>query len=1158
MRGAAGPWALAVGILVCGGVLPCAQGQSQRSVPAISTSAPAQVPSTAGGRLHGFVRSGKIPLPGVTVTAQNTLTGKRYSTVTDINGTWSMTIPQDGRYVIRTEFAAFAADSQEALLNATGRDRTLDFELMLASRAAATEQLQARAGAAAGQGAGDEGFQQMDGSGAESLSLSSALGEGTDTGTGAAGDAGAALPSIAGNSDFSDDSVAVSGQSGQVSPMAGVNIAELRDQMQAMRAQNGGQMPAGGLFGGGPFGGGGGFGGGFGSPMAGGPGGFRGGGRFGGGGGGRGNFRGFNPGQPHGAIFWEGTNSAVNAEPFALAGQHQVQPANGTNRFGATFMSAPYIPGLTKPSGKDTMFLSLSGNRGSTPEDYYATLPTDAERGGDFSASGLPPIFDPASGRQFSYAGTPNVIPPTQIASQAKALLEYYPQPNLAGGAGVNNYNYHLLTTAQSNTTMFGARYMRSLGANATQPGMGRFGGFGGRRGGANQGLRQSVNFNYNWSHAASDLVNIFPQLGGKRSADSYSLQVGYVVGYHAVTSISTVRWNRSNGQTTNFFTNGAVDPAAQAGVVVPNDVPLNYGLPDITLSNLQGLTQTQPSFSISQTISLSEILSYRKGKHNMRFGGDYRRVHHDFLAGSNPTGSFTFTGWFTEDAARSQRTGSPMADFLLGYPLSTSINSSLAKSYLRDNVLDGFAQDDWRAKSYLTLVYGIRYEYFAPYTELHGHLAEVATNPSQEFTSQTEVVSGAPGYPKGLVYPYYKAFSPRVGFALRVPKLKQTVVRGGFGTNYTVGEYGSFANLMAHQPPFTNEQTNNEVSPGGQIVGACDQIALPACFTSGFPAPAVVGNYAIDPHYGMPYVEVWNLDVQKTLPWAVVLNVGYNGSKGNHLDIASAPRALPDSPSTDPTNLAFTYDQAVAFSKFEAGTVRVFKRLSGGMAMSAYYQFAHAIDNAGAVGSVAGVSAQNWQDLGAEEGNSSAEPRQRVSGNYVYELPFGQDKHWATSGVPSHILEGFSISGDFTFASGTYLSPGFEPSAQGVTCGNAGAVRPNLVAGAPVAGPESLRQWFNTSAYAAPSATPGYCNYFGNAPRNSIEGPGTVENNMALSKTMQLGDTRSMELRATMSNVFNTVQYSGVDTTFGSPTFGQVNSTGQMRQFQFTARFRF
>jgi hypothetical protein len=346
------------------------------------TSAADGQPAITGGKLHGHVKSGAIPLPGVTITAQNTLTGKRYSTTTDVTGAWSLAIPQNGRYVIRTQFAAFAQGAQEAVLNATSQDRTVDFQLMLASRAA---QQQQREDAQTGQVA--QAIRQMAANGAQSLNLINALSENTDTQAGAAGASGAALPSIAANSDFSDQSVAISGQSGSVSPMAGVDMDRLRDGIETMRAQNGGNFDGG--LGGGLFGGGG-FGGGFG------PGGFGGG--FGGGrGGGRGNFRGFNPGQPHGAVFWMGSNSALNAEPFSLHGQSQEQPASGTNRFGLTFMSAPYIPGLTKPSGKDTVFLTLSGSRSSSPLDEYATVPTDAERAGDFSAAGLPTIFDAAA-----------------------------------------------------------------------------------------------------------------------------------------------------------------------------------------------------------------------------------------------------------------------------------------------------------------------------------------------------------------------------------------------------------------------------------------------------------------------------------------------------------------------------------------------------------------------------------------------------------------------------------------------------------------------------------------------------------------------------------------------------------------------------------------
>jgi hypothetical protein len=1065
----------------------------------------------AGGKLHGVVKSGNTPLPGVTVTAQNTLTGKRYSTTTDITGAWSMNIPQNGRYVVRTQFAAFAPGSQEAVLNAANRDQTVSFALILASRAAELEQQQTRQA-----GSQEQAIRQLAANGAQNLSLMSALETGADTQAGSAGVGGAELPSIAANSDFSGDSVAISGQSGQVSPLAGVDMDRLRDTIETIRAQNGGQGgPGGGLFGGGPGGGdfgGGGFGGG------------PGGGGFGGGR--RGNFRGFDPAQPHGAIFWIGSNSAINAQPFSLRGQSQEQPPSGTNRFGITFMSEPYLPHLTKPSGKDTVFFTLSGTRSSNPSDMYATVPTDAEKAGDIS-------------------GLAHISP----VPEAVALLKYFPEPNLPGDV----QNYHLLTTAQSNTTQAGIRYLRGLGKNATLPG-GR-GGFGGGRRSQSQGLRQSINFNYNWSHSAADDINIFPQLGGKTSSDANSVQAGYTVGYKKVTSIFSANWNRSTSQAANFFTNVS-DIATESGILGPdgaalNSSPLNYGLPNVTLSNITGLNEQQPNFFTAQTISLSETLSWIHGKHNLRFGGDYRRVHRDFLGGSNSTGTFYFTGAFS---------GSSLGDFLRGEPQETSIDSAIAKSYLRDNVTDVYAQDDWRVRPNLTVNYGVRYEFFAPYTEKYGHMAFVDTNPGAAFTGVSEVVAGGNGQfsgslPSSLVHPFRTAVAPRLGLALRLPR--QTVLRAGYGINYTQGQYATFATTMAHQPPFANEQTNT-----------CPSTA-PNCLSlaNGFPAPAVTGDYALDPRYKLPYVQAWNIDVQKALPWNVVMNLGYNGSRGSHLDDTIAPRSSPTSPNTnyDPATglpiALFNYEQAEAFSKFNAGTLRLNKRLTSGIALGANYQYSHSIDDAGSVGGTSTVVAQNWQDLAAEEGNSSFDVRHKVSGTYLYELPFGKDKRWVTTGTGSHILEGFSVSGSFTFATGTPLTPSYQAATASVQCGTAGSLRPDLT-GVPVtAGAGSLQEWFNPAAYQAPvTADPVRypCATIGSAPRNSIAGPGTIQNNMSLSKTMQLGDTRSLEFRGTANNVFNTVQYSGVDTNVVSPSFGQVVSTGSMRAFQFTARFRF
>jgi hypothetical protein len=314
-----------------------------------------------------------------------------------------------------------------------------------------------------------------------------------------------------------------------------------------------------------------------------------------------------------------------------------------------------------------------------------------------------------------------------------------------------------------------------------------------------------------------------------------------------------------------------------------------------------------------------------------------------------------------------------------------------------------------------------------------------------------------------------------------------------------------------------------------------------------------------LNPNYGLPYVMAWNIDLQKTLPLQMVLNLGYNGARSNHLDVKLAPRALPTSTGTDPSDLLFTYEEAEAYYKNNQATVRLNKRLQHGVSLGANYQYGHAIDNASSVNGSGGSVVQDWQDLAAQEGHSVLDVRHQVSGTYLFELPFGPDKLWVTSGVGSHILEGFSVSGTFTFATGGWISPSFEPTAQSVECGNTSGLRPNLVPGQSVtAGGGSLRRWFNTAAYAPPSATSGFCNYFGSAPRDSIKGPGTVQNNMALSKTMNMGETRSMEMRAQINNVFNTVQYAGVNTTYGAPQFGQVSSVGQMRQFQFSARFRF
>ncbi|MBT9332141.1 TonB-dependent receptor [Acidipila sp. 4G-K13] len=1117
-----------------------ATGAPQASTPAPVQTAPspgAQAlpsPAESGGTIHGSIKAGEgagaVPLPGVSVTATNTLTGKKYSTTTDITGHYSLTIPQRGRYVVRTDFAAFADNTKEALLNAASHDQTADFSLMLASRAARQEQTTESASTA----------RQYLG-GAQNLSLLNAARDLIQAG-GAGGDSGVQLPSSAENSDFSSESVAVNGQNGTTNPFAGVDFGRMRDEAELNQSLNGGEGGAGG----GQRGGGGGFGGGG-----------LGGGRGGGGRGGlRGNFRNFKPNQPHGAFFWSGGNGALNAEDFAIRGQEFTQPGYATNQFGLTFMGAPYIPKLLTKDTRDILFLTLSGQRSSSPVDDYGTVPTAEERSGNFSdlktqaGEGIT-IYAPSNlpAACLTSGVTPgqpfpnNTIPANCIATQASTLLGYVPNPNLPG----STQNYQRLSSQQDNTTKVGVRFIHNFGSSANGgPMMGMIRQALGQGNGA---LHQTLNVNYNYSHSASDNLNIFPDLGGKEQSHQYSLQLGYVIGKGRLTNNFTLGWNRTNSQTTNYFTNGT-DIANEAGLSGLPSNPLLYGLPNLTLNQFTGFNEQQPNFSTGQTISFTETTSWIHGKHNVRFGGDFRRVHDDLLGNTNSTGTYVFSGLFTEAPGTSANaatgvatSGSSLADLLLGLPQETTLQAPYSKSYLRENVYDFYAQDDWRALPSLTLLYGLRYEYFSPYSENNNHLATIdvsndfyAVDPSPVLPNGTGTYQGK--YPQDLIYPERNNFSPRVGFAWRAAR--DTVVRGGYGINYAVGQYVKFVQDFAFQPPFADVQTN-EVTNGANITLA-----------NGFPSPGTLGNYAVNRNYRLPYVQVWNLNVQRTIPWNIVLNFGYSGSKGTRLDVVDAPGRTA---TTSVSGVYYDYEDSVAFSNFNSLAVSARRRLSNGISLGATYTYSHSIDDASSVGGNGGsglVVAQNWQNILAEESNSSFDIRNSLKGNFLYELPFGPDTHMITTGWLAKTLENLSLSGTFQLASGNPLTPSYAAATEDVARGSTGSLRPDRVSGQRIAGEGSLQNWFNRDAFTTPAAT------YGTASRFSIDSPGKVSVDMSASKTMRFADTKTFEIRATADNVFNTVQYSGVDTTVGSASYGQVTSAGSMRTFSFNARFRY
>ncbi len=1176
---------------------------------ALTTQPPATPPpqapaaSTTGGTIHGTVKAGSVPLPGVAITATNTLTGKKFATTTDIDGRYAMTVPRTGRYVVRAELAAFAPVTSEVRITAEAADQAAEFTLELASRAA-------QAQAAAGQRAARATAQ---GAGTLALNMTGADADLADASTGTA-NTGAALPSLAGlnndNPGAATESVAVSGAAGITNPLAGLSEDQVRDRindaMQQAR-QNGGatndQINAavsmlGGILGGGGFGGRGGR---------------------GGGGGGGGAFRNFNPAQPHGSIFYQGSNSALDSAPWSPTLDPLTNPSAYSNRFGASIAGSPYIPHLTRPDTRQFVFINLTGQKNLNAFlPNPVRVPTALERMGDFSQSfqkvngALTPVqlYDPVTG--LPIPGNNLAHSTAGISPQALALLNYYPACNVnCTSTDPTVYNYQTISNAGANNIAINSRYQRQLGQQTGGSPFGRGGGGGGGRRGQNPNLppvlRQNINASYNYSHSASDLRNIFLPLGGATESNGYALNLGYVVSYGRLSNNASVNWNRSSAETRNYFTDTNNDPSASAGIAVPNlaasmaDPRFYNGLPSIGITNFASLTNTDPTRTINQTISFSDFVAWRHKRHNMRYGLDIRRVHADSIGGNNPLGSFTFTGYATEspsDQVRQSATstsGSGFADFLLGLPESTSIQAGLNKIYLRENVFDAYATDDWRVLSNVTLNYGVRYEYFAPYTEKNNRLVNLDHNAN--FSAVDVVMPGQTGlyqgkYPGSLVNPDRTMFAPRFGFAWS-PKFKwtkNTVVRGGYGTNYNTTGFSAFARSMSFQPPFAQTQTNNITIPTlanpTPIATGCTTTtpAKTPALTGGVTIPGTIANftladgfgnsatstgcsslqpihnsYAVNKDYRLGMVQVYNLNIQRTLPQGIVVNLGYNGAKGSNLDVVGSPNSTPSGDTLTGVS-SFIYENSVAGSHSNQLIASVQKRQQKGIALGVTYTYSHAIDNTTTIGGANGSAqpVQNFYRLDLEEANSTFDQRHLLTGNWLLELPFGPNREFLNKGgVMAKVLDGFSLSGNFTFGTGNYFTPQYSGNTAEATSGNDYTQRPDRIFTTPIHGAGQLREFFNTSAFAAPTVVNGITQ-FGTASRNSIEGPGTIATNASLSRTVQLGSTSSFEARITASNVFNTVQYSGINTVVNSANYGQVTSAAAMRAVQFLARYRF
>lgn len=1047
-------------------------------------------PASFTGEIRGTVKSGSTPLPGVSITASNTLTGKKLYTSTDMEGRYVLQVSSRGRYVIKLEFPAFAAVTKEAVINPATPNAQVDAELVLLSRAPRTngeggnELMQAVAGALAGQGS-------------QSLSLNGTAAALTATLSTDAPMENA--PAMANSSDAGNESVSIAGNGGR-SQDFGQNIEDIRDRIEEMRAR--GNLPGGDhlFMGGGPGGPGGG-------PVfvMGGP-------------GGRG-MRGFNINRPHGAAFFSTGNSIFDAAPYSLSGAPGDKPEYSSYRFGGT-IGGP-LPKKIDSSQKTFFFLNVFATRSANPYQAFSHVPTELERLGDFSQTLLPNgdpvvLLDPLTGQ------TTNKL--SAINPAAAGLLQYIPLPNQPG-----QQNYRFTDTASNNGTNVGFRLMRSFGSGSPRgPRRGPFG-------------RNNLNFGFNYNSNSNDLLRPFPTAQGTSHFEGLNANVGWVYSKGKWTNMLRANYNLSKSDTTNLYA-GVSDIEGNLGITGVSPNPTNWGLPGLSFTHFTGLSDVNPVSRHDGTFQIGDNLIWRHGKHNLRFGGDYRRLNTNLRSDPNPRGTFTFTGAATSINATTG-TGYDFADFLLGIPQQTSIQYSPAEYNFVSNAWSLYVNDDWRITSNLTVNVGLRYEYAGPYTEEHNRIVNL--DPNSNFTSVETVQPGETGYsgtyPASLVNPDRNNWAPRIGIAWK--PFSKTVVRAGYGINYNLGQYRNIIQQLAFQPPFSITQTNQ--------LSSTNILTL----QNGFPVQSNVttNNYGVDLNYRLGYVQMWNLNVQRELKGNIVVNIGYTGTKGSGLDIVTAPNRGPDGLLL-PDVQAFLYETSQGSSIMHAGNLRVRKRFTHGLAFGGTYTFAKSIDNASSIGGGATVVAQDPNNLAAERGLSSFDQRQRLSADWTFELPFGEGRKWLSRpGAMEKVLGEWQWSGSLVFATGNPFTVRVLGNYLNVAQGTNGTLRADTT-GEPftIADPTVLK-WFNTAAFTLPTT-----GQFGNSGRNIIIGPTTYVFNMSMSKNFQLKDNMGFELRADVNNIFNTPLFTSIDTTVNSPTYGQVIGVGSQRKMTLSARYRF
>ncbi len=840
----------------------------------------------------------------------------------------------------------------------------------------------------------------------------------------------------------------------------------------------------------------------------------------------------------HGSMFEFLRNDKLDAESyfqnyFNTSSTRFPKQGIRQNQFGGMVSGPVLIPKIYNGKDKTFFMFNYEGRRRVLPGAAQSALvPSDAFRNGDFSAllnrrtaagAALPsvPIVDPLTGTANPMPFPGNIIPSGRITQTARNLNSFWERPQVALPDPLTGFNYSGAGTQSIPDNQYYVKIDHSFSVNDKI--MGRYA--------TNQ---------VDWLQVPGNRPQFTYLVDGRN--DNLALQWIHVFS-PAVVVETRYGYTRSKSDSFNPRANSDFSLSSLGldafRVVNDNNRPLTrreVGVPSMNLTGFQGLAELDGGngFDDNKLHQFSESFNMSFSSHNIKAGWESRLISLFRGAANVPRGSFDFNGNIANNS---------YAAFLLGLPTATNTPEGLPLTDVSQNRWGFYVTDDWKVSRKLTVNIGMRYEYNTMATDVRG-LWRSAELRSGQWTF-------VPAKIRDNTYQFYKPqrnmFMPRIGLAYRLSDA--WVLRAGYGIYYNVHQLNNYTILNLNPPlsgsaNFVNNATNNA------LVNTVNPLSFANPFGVVNRSIGTSANVLNTDNY-QPQVNQWSMDIQRRLPFNMVLNVGYIGSKTSHLDNTVEANSPDPGFNTATSTLQsrrpyqFINDDGIirpltrvrfldsgANAWYQGLQMTLQKRFSNGLSFSVAHTFSKTLMEGYGRNEGDGFNPntyQNPRNRRADKQRAGFDATHNMVANVVYELPTLKNAKAFTRGV----LGGWQTNAIVTLRTGFpfTVTQGAITNTANVT------IRPDRLANGSLSNP-TVNQWFDPNAFRLVSCQdptlPELCRY-GNSGVGILEGPGAKVVDFSLFKNFTITERFRVQFRGEFFNFFNTPQFARPNATLNT-----------------------